>query len=291
MADLSDVSDALVALIASTLYPNGTGGGQNSVAGLPCRIYAGWPTPAQLDADLAAGTAHVTVFNRPEAKNTTRYQTVPQEQTTTPPALTLTINGRTVTVGGAVAAGVNTAVIVGTKGYVYQTLGTDTLNSVATTLAGLINADFPGTTATGAVITLPSAGPAITAARVGGSGQQVTEVGRIEQSFQITIWANTPANRKAIASLVAPTLMNSRFITLADGSAARLIVKRQCDDDMRQKAVLYRRDIVATIEYAETLTTTSTAVVDIVENISVGVNGYNGTTNSQLYPNTTTTNI
>jgi len=289
MADLSDVSDALVTLIAGVLYPNGTG--QPSAPGVPCRVYAGWPTSAQLDADLAAGTAHVSVFNRPEARNTTRYQTVPQDLTITPPALTLTINGRTVTVGGTVAAGVNTAVIVGTKGYTYQTIGADTLNSVAAALAALINADFAGTTASGAVITLPATGPAIAAARVGGSGQQVTEVGRIEQGFQITVWANTPANRKAIASLIAPTLMNTRFLTLADGSAARLILKSQRDDDMKQKAVLYRRDIMATVEYAETVTTTSTAVVDIVENISVGVNGYNGTTNSQLYPNTTTTNI
>ncbi|MFX5752304.1 hypothetical protein ABTE32_23070, partial [Acinetobacter baumannii] len=72
---------------------------------MPCRIYAGWPTPAQLDADLAVGTAHITVFNRPESKNTTRYQTVPQDLTITPPALTLAISGRTVTVGGTVAAG------------------------------------------------------------------------------------------------------------------------------------------------------------------------------------------
>ncbi|MDW3683105.1 hypothetical protein RA280_15370 [Cupriavidus sp. CV2] len=288
MADLSDVSDALVTLIANTLYPNGTG--QPPAPGVPCRVYAGWPTPAQLDADLAAGTAHVSVFNRPEARNTTRYQSLPQDLAVTLPTLTLTISGRTITVGGTVAAGVNTAVIVGTKGYTYQTTGADTLNSIASTLAALINADFPGTTASGAVITLPAAGPAIAAARVGGSGQQVTEVGRVEQVFQVTVWANTPANRKAIASLITPMLMNTRFMTLADNTAARLILKSQRDDDVPQRELLYRRDIMATVEYVETVTTTSTAVVDVVQNTAVGVNGYNGTTNSQLYPNTTTTN-
>lgn len=285
MADISDVYDGVVSLIAGTIYPNGTG--QPPVNGIQTRVYGGWPVKDQLDKDLRAGNAHITVFGRPESRNTTRYMTVPLDIAVTPPALTLTINGRTVTVGGTVAAGVNTALLVGTKAYLYQTVANDTLSTIATALAALINADFPGTSATGAVITLPATGPAIAAARVGGSGSQVTEVGRVEQVFQITIWTNTPANRKSIGSLIVPQLMNSRFLTLADGSAARMILQGQRDDDMQQKELLYRRDIMAKIEYAETITNTSTTVVDIVENIAVGVNGYNGGT----YPNTTTINI
>jgi hypothetical protein len=289
MADLSDVQIALVALIDAALYPNGDA--QPPAPGVPStRIYAGWPTPGQLDPDLAAGNAHVSVFNR-ESRNTTRYQLQQQDYTVAAPTLTLAINARAITVGGTVNAGVNTAIVVGTKAYTYQTIANDTLSTIATALAALINADFPGTTASGAVITLPDAGPAINAARVGGSGTQQIEVGRVEQIFQITVWANTPANRKAIASVIVPAIMSNRFLTLADGSAARLILKSQRDDDVPQKELLYRRDIMATVEYAETVTNTATTVVDIVENVSVGANGYNGTTNSQLYPNTTTTNI
>lgn len=285
MADISDVYDSLSSLIAGVIYPNGTG--QPPVNGIQTRVYGGWPVKDQLDKDLRAGNAHVTVFGRPESRNTTRYMTVPLDIAVTPPALTLTINGRTVTVGGTVATGVNTAVIVGTSGFVYRTVAGDTLNSIAAALAALINATYPGTSATGAVITLPATSPAINAARVGGSGSQVTEVGRVEQVFQITIWTNTPANRKSIGSLIVPQLMNSRFLTLTDGSAARMIVQGQRDDDMPQKELLYRRDIMAKIEYAETITNTSTQVVDVVENIAVGVNGYNNGT----YPNTTTINV
>jgi len=284
MADISDVYDSLAGLIAGVIYPNGTG--QAPVNGIQTRVYGGWPVKDQLDKDLRAGNAHITVFGRPESRNTTRYMTVPLDITVTPPALTLTINANTVAVGGTVAAGVNTAILVGTKAYLYQTVANDTLNTIATALAALINADFPGTSASGAVITLPATAT-ITAARVGGNGSQVTEVGRVEQVFQITIWTNTPANRKSIGSLIVPQLMNSRFLTLADGSAARMIVQGQRDDDMPQKELLYRRDIMAKVEYAETITNTSTQVVDIIENIAVGVNGYNGGT----YPNTTTINI
>lgn len=284
MADLSDVNDSLVSLIASTLYPNGSS--QPPANGIPTRIYAGWPTPGQLDPDLANGAAHVSIFNR-ESRNTTRYQLQQLDVTLAPVALTLTISGRTVTVGGTVAAGVNTAVIIGVKGYTYQTVANDTLASIAAALAALINVDFPGTSATGAALTLPAIGPALTAARVGGSGSQLTEVGRVEQVFQITIWANTPANRKAIGSMIVPALMNSRFITLADTTAARVILKGQRDDDVPQKELLYRRDIMVTVEYVETVTNTATTVVDIVENIAVGVNGYN----NGAYPNTTTINV
>ncbi|MEX3933275.1 hypothetical protein AB4Y32_15980 [Paraburkholderia phymatum] len=283
MSDLADVNDGLVSLLASTIYPNGTG--QPSAAGVPVRVYAGWPEAAQLDTDLLAGTAHISVFNR-ESKNSTRYQLAQVDPVITPPTLTLAINGRTVTVGGTVQTGVNTAVIVGTNAFVYQTVAGDTLNSIATNIAALINATYAGTTASGAVITLP-AGPAINAARVGGSASQSIEVGRVEQIFQITVWSNTPANRKAIASLIVPAIMQNHFLTLADGSAARLILKGQRDDDVPQKELLYRRDIMVTVEYAETASVTATQVVDIVENIAVGVNGYNGGT----YPNTTTVNI
>ncbi|KWF90394.1 hypothetical protein [Burkholderia cepacia] len=287
MADLSDVQDALVTLIATALYPNGTG--QPSAPGVPIRIYAGWPTPGQLDADLATGTAHVSIFNR-ESRNTTRYQTAKYDDltaTVATPALTLTINGRTITVGGTVAAGVNTAIVVGTTAFTYQTAGADTLNSIAAALAALINATYPGTTSSGAVITLPNAGPPINAARVGGNGSKVIENGRVEQVFQITVWANTPANRKAIASLIVSPIMATRFLALADGTSAPMLFKSQRDDDVPQKELLYRRDMFVTLEYVETFPIGVTTVVDIVENIAVGVNGYNGGT----YPNTTTINV
>lgn len=287
MADLNDVQDSVVALLAAAIYPNGTA--QPPIGGIPVRVYAGWPTAAQLDADLLAGTAHITIFGR-ESKNTTRYQTAKYDDltaTVAAPALTLTISGRTVTVGGTVAAGVNTAVMVGMSAFTYQTVTNDTTSTIATALATLINATYPGTTASGTVITLPATGPTINAARVGGSGQKVIENGRVEQIFQVTIWTNSPANRKTIASLIVSPIMATRFLTLADTTSAALLLKSQRDDDVPQKELLYRRDIMISVEYVETVSIGVTQVVDIVENIAVGVNGYNGGT----YPNTTTVNI
>lgn len=63
MADLSDVSNALVQLAAATVYPNGTT--QASVGACDIIVYAGWPNPQTLDGDLGCGKVHISVYPRP----------------------------------------------------------------------------------------------------------------------------------------------------------------------------------------------------------------------------------
>lgn len=50
MADLSDVSTALVTLVTGVVYPNGIG--QPSITGNPVVVYSGWPNMTQLKTDL-----------------------------------------------------------------------------------------------------------------------------------------------------------------------------------------------------------------------------------------------
>lgn len=193
MADLTDVANALVTLVSATLYPNGIG--QASVAGVGVRVYQGWPNPEQLDPDLRATTpiCHVSVYPRPEEKNTTRYMPTWKQTSVNTPTLTLTIAGQAVTVGGTVPLASNPHVVMvmgNGKPYVYAVLATDTLNSIAAALAALIAADIAGTAAAGAVITLPNSAR-LQAARVGVTGTAVREVRRQERSFQIGIWADT----------------------------------------------------------------------------------------------------
>lgn len=260
MADISDVENALVALIAQTLYPNGTG--QASAAGVPAKVYAGWPTQSQLDADMMGGTAHVTVFPRPEERNTTRYSKDWKQQSVNTPTLTMTISGQTVTVGGIIPAANNphnVEVSANGQTFVYAVQVADTLTSIATALAVLIAAGIPGTTSTGAVITLPNSAR-ISAARVGVTGTMIREIRRQERLFQATIWADTPAHRDALAQLIDPVLAATPFLLLADQTAARLIYKGSPITDALQKAKLYRRDLLYTVEYGTTQTTTATQI-------------------------------
>lgn len=71
MSDISDVQSVLVGVIAGAVYPNGTAA--PSVSGHPIVVYAGWPAAGKLDPDLAAGKAHITVFQTATETNKTRY--------------------------------------------------------------------------------------------------------------------------------------------------------------------------------------------------------------------------
>jgi hypothetical protein len=262
MADQTDVENSLVGLIAGFIYPNGTS--QAPAQGIPAQVIPGWPVPAQVDTLMTAGTAAVWVYARPEVKETTRYPMVWGSATIVPPTITATVSGDIVTIGGAMPlpfTAHNVFILLVGQAFGYAVQATDTLNTIASALATLIAAAFPGTTSSGSVITINSG--AIPTARVGTTGTTVEEVGRFEQAFQICIATPTPAGRTAIASSILPQLMAISFITLPDGSAARLRARAPVDVDSGQKSNVFRRDLKVTVEYAVTQSQT-TATVEAV---------------------------
>ena len=100
MADQADVEAALAGIVGGALYPNGLEAGC-AVSGAVVRIYRGWPTPAALDSDLAAGRINVSVGGVPgSTRLTTRYPD--QWRVVTPAVTTLS----------AVQIGVPTAALV-----------------------------------------------------------------------------------------------------------------------------------------------------------------------------------
>lgn len=187
MSDLSDVSNALVTLIASTLYPNGTG--QPSVVVMPCVVYAGWPIPQQLDADLLAGKINVSVFPTPTERNTTRYPMTD-----------------------------------------WQTMPGNKLSR---------------------------------------------EIRRQERLYMVTVWADTPAHRDAVAQAIDPVLAVTQFLTMPDGFGARLVYHNTRIIDDHQKSKLYRRDLNYSVEYATTETVTATPIVEVNLGLSAQVAGTN----------------
>lgn len=72
MADMTDAGNALVTLIAATLYPQGDTA--PSLTGDRLLVYQGWPDPVTLGGDLAAGTIHVSIFPMPGDKVTSISQ-------------------------------------------------------------------------------------------------------------------------------------------------------------------------------------------------------------------------
>jgi hypothetical protein len=248
MADQSDVEAALVTLVSAALYPDGVGG--SSVPGPVCRIYRGWPKAAALNADLAAGRINVTVFPASAAmRNTTRY---PDEWTTSPVArpLTVTVSGLTVTFGGTASLGQLAGVRVDGRSYAYRTTANDTPSSVAANIATLARADGV-VTLSYAALTFQGAGDVL--ARVVADAPGLLEVRRQVQSFRIIFWCPTPLLRDAAVGAVDCSLATMRFITMPDGTAARLIFSSSTLLDQSQDAILYRRDLIYTVEYATTI--------------------------------------
>lgn len=266
MADITDVSNALVTVIAGIVYPNGTS--QPSITGAPVLVYQGWPDAVQLRADLAAGKVHVSVYPQP---NMLRIVDSSKSDWSTPSApvntVTLTLSGQTVTVGGTVSTPQNAALVVDNKAYVYAVQAADTLTSIATALATLVNVDQTATS-TGAVVTIP--GAKYISPRVGGQGVAVRETRRQEQGYQIAVWANCFDQRDPIAKALDSALSGIDKLALIDGQSATLRFKNSRQDDSQQKEGIYRRDLFYAAEFSTLESQTLTQITATVENVSAG---------------------
>jgi hypothetical protein len=264
MAGLSQVTNALVALIAQIAYPDGTS--QPSITGQPVVVYPGWPVPATLTADLKAGKVHISVF-----PGTDRVidSAISDWRTLIEPANTLTLAaaGQTVTVGGAISIPQNAALVVDEKAYVYGCHDGDTLTSVATALAALVAVDQAATSA-GAVVTIPNA--RAISPRVGGQGTSIREVNRKEQAFQITVWANCFDSRDPLAEALDAELAGTIHLTLPDGMIATLRYRSSRQDDDGQKQGIYRRDLMYAVEFSTTQTRIDTQITVTTTNVTGG---------------------
>lgn len=267
MADVSDVEKALAALIATELFP-GPGGGygagagyaqaggygplyaqnkmQGAVSGFSVQVARGWPLSNVLDTALRNKSALVTVFPLPNATRiVTRYARNWETVSQLTPTLTATASSNTVTFGGD--AGVSQVVGIGYRnvGYSYRLTTTDTALTVAAAFASSI----PGATASGAVLTLPGSGNAY--ALVVADSFAIMELRRQEQRFRVTIWAPDPVSRDVLAGLIDPIFPASRSLLFPDGSVSGPInYHGSSSDDQTEKAGLYRRDLMLSVEYA-----------------------------------------
>lgn len=269
MADISDAEQVLVSLLTSAAYPSGTA--SPSIINAPLRIYRGWPVPANLDRDLAAGVVNLTVFPRNAIEtNTTRFQREFQVRDAGARTITATVSGRAITLGGTVTVPQNIGIRVGGLGladiFTYSVQANDTLTTIATALAGLVAVKYAGTTSTGPVITIPFGGAL--AARIGGTGKVWRELRRQRRGVQITAWCSTPAQRDACAPIL-DSLEQYTFITAPDGSAMRLRYNSSFTIELGEKENSYRRDWFYDVEYPTTEIQTAYEIITITENDTV----------------------
>jgi hypothetical protein len=261
MADEVDVENALVSLIANAIYPNGTTGA--SAAGVPVKVFRGWPTPQAQQAAIAGNFVNVSVATRNGvARNTTNRRTDAFYISQCPVhTLTATVSGDTITIGGTVSVPQNVVVLIG-KRFVtsYGVQATDTLDTIAAGVAALIAPAFPGTTSSGATVNINLAAAPFKA-RIASTGKIFIETKRQEKSFQISIWAppsNVPGAdadsfRTAVVNIVDPALSHHPRISLPDDQLAHIHYERSISMDTAQAEGLYRRDLFYWVEYRTTI--------------------------------------
>jgi hypothetical protein len=249
MADLSDVEQALVALAAAALYPQGPAG--PAVVNRACRVYRGSPSTAALDADLAAGYVNVTVFpERAHQRNTTRWPDAEYALAAVVPALSIAVQGATALMSGDAASGQVAGLLVDGVAAVYRTRPGDTPAMVAAALAGHV-ASWRQVQVDGASVTVPGAGLLI--GRVVADQPVLRETRRQRQGFRITCWCPDPAIRDEVAAALDTSLSAQAFIALSDGTSGRLRFVSSSVFDQSQDAALYRRDLLYSVEYGTTL--------------------------------------
>lgn len=250
MADISDVEDALVSLLTDTLYPNGSS--QASILGSVCRIYRGWPNQATLNNDLPAGVVNITVSSDNESgTTTTRYLNRPVTVAGTPGVSAMAQDG-TLTIGGTPAAGDLIGALIDGSPFAYRVQAGDTTQLVTANLALAIQAARAATYAD-SVITVPGCRTLIV--RCVADGRSVREIRRQEKDFRIVAWCPSPVVRDNACAAVDAACSVAVFLALPDGSAGRMIYKNTASYDQAQNALLYRRDLVFTIEYPTMNTT------------------------------------
>lgn len=249
MADLSDVSNLLVAQIAAYLYPSGTANPISPIAGIAVKVFPGWPQPEALRQDFDANIGNISVYPLPTEtvlRSTIREWEV---QSVGSPTVTAAVNDATVTLSGSVAAPQNVAAVVDGHPYVYGVQASDTLAGVATALATMISVDRPATSS-GSVFTVP--GAHTLDARVGTAGKIIRELRRQRKGFQITAWGNCFDVRDRLGMAIDQALGPLVRATLPDGSMAVFHYQNSRQDDTQQKQRIYRRDVIYGIDYSTT---------------------------------------
>jgi hypothetical protein len=250
LADLSDVETALSTLLEGVVYPQGTNA--PSILGALTRVYRGWPNPAALNSDLAAGNVNITIF--PDAtpqRNTTRYIDPPTPANPVSPTLTVSVSGQTATFGGTAGLGQVAGLLIDNSAFVHRTQSGDTPAGVAATLAAYISTTRIAL-ANGATVTIPGAGSII--GRVVADQSAQAETRRQMQTVRLSCWCPTPALRDAATSVIDLALSQTTFLALPDGTSARLRGGGTLVFDQSQNANLYRRDLLIEAEYATTAT-------------------------------------
>lgn len=244
MADISDVEQALTGHVTSILYPEGPS--RSSIVGAVCRIYRGWPNAATLNPDLSSGVVNITIIaDNDSGRTTTRY--LPEWKTNMiTPGTTACVSGLTINISGSPQVADVIGVLIDGSAFAYRIESGDTPGLIAANLSQLISGTFFAR-AVGTTIIVAAAYNILV--RVACDRGTSYESRRQEKDLRIICWCPAPPVRDAVATAIDAALDLTSFLVLSDETTARIAYKNTASYDQAQNALLYRRDLVYTVEY------------------------------------------
>jgi hypothetical protein len=269
MADLTDVETAIVNIVSSALYPNGTSQPSILPGAAPVSVTRGWPLPATLDADLAAGKAEVTVYPLGGSATTT-FQILDNTYLIigVTYGLSISVAGTVITATGQPRAGEYLTVVA--DGHQFSQTG-NTTQALLAALATQAQAVYPGATSDATTLTIPFGHAMVV--RQGGIGTLGKTVWRQRHGIMVCIWAPSDDIRTAAAKAADLALKENIKITLPDTSECVLRYLRTMSTDQQEKAMIYRRDLIYDAEFATVQTFPGYVVTTVDTTIEAIGNG------------------
>lgn len=261
MSSVYGIQNALVGIIAGIVYPTGTA--NPGIAGVDTYIYAGWPQPQRLESDINAGKCHISVYPLATEKKLTEPLGRPwQLMAKGVSGIGYSVSGQQITFSGTVTTPTNINIYSDSVSHVYPVQASDTLTTIATALSALIS----GSSSSGPVLTMPAT--ALFSVRIGAADTVGRLLRRQEKDFQITVWTATPALRETVATAVDAALSALTGLALSDGSPTVLKHKRSTPNDSTQSYLVYRHDMIFSVDYCLMQVAEATQVVAPAMNIT-----------------------
>jgi hypothetical protein len=243
MATIRQIQNKLCELIDEVVYPNGHA--QPSITGTLVKISPGWPISEQLDIDLLAGNSQITVFPVGASdKNTSRFPVQYQDVSINLATIFINIAGNTITLTGTTDTPQVVLIILNGETYYYAVQAGDTIDDVATGLASVL----PSATSLLNVITISGEVLTLTG-RISTQGTSVKEIKRQTKLFYVSVWTPNPATRDELADAVDVLLGDIRRIRFLDDTECNIKYVKANEQDQFEKMILYRRDLIYSIEY------------------------------------------
>ncbi len=284
MADVEDVSDALVSLIGAYLSGNDPASvvtpadfiasSELSASSFPLTgaqtdVFSGWPLPDELKAALGAGGVQISIYPIPgSAAQRNRHMRDWQRQGPSNITTIATINAGLLYLSGSIVLPLNASVTIRGVTVNYAAVLGETLESLAENIAAGFTAAGIQVSVAGSTLTFDDGDPI--KAALGGQGFLIREAAREEQIFQITVWAPTRALRRDTAKAFEGPLMSLDRFGLPDTSVATLRFMKVMINDHSELENCYRRDLWFRVEYpyTEIVAAYDITAVPIIETVA-----------------------